>query len=125
MCAIFSQNLFFKYQNSSDVEILKNLTLWTLKNSQSCVTLKNECKQLRYYIPYEIKNSTYPNEKILRLKQQAKFKTIHKNIFINIFVFKDRHRKKTPSNKSAALRKSTNICAWAVGTLNQLFIRGS
>ena len=50
--------------------------------------LKNECKQLRYYFSKEIKNSTYPNEEILRLKQQENFKTIHKNIFINLFVFK-------------------------------------
>ena len=36
----------------------------------------------------KIKNSTHPNEKILRLKQHAKFKTIHKNIFITLFIFK-------------------------------------
>ena len=41
----------------------------TLKNTQSSVTLKNECKQLRYYFPNEIKNFTHLNEKILRLKQ--------------------------------------------------------
>ena len=34
-------------------------------------------------------------------------------------------RKKAPSNKTPALRKSTNMCVWAVGTLNQLFIRSS
>ena len=50
--------------------------------------LNNECKQLRYSFPKEIKNSAYPNEKILRLKQQGNFKTINKNIFINLFVFK-------------------------------------
>ena len=33
--------------------------------------------------------------------------------------------KKAPSNKTPALRKSTNMGVWAVGTLNQLFIRGS
>ena len=38
---------------------------------------------------------------------------------------KDTHREKTPSNKTPALRKSTNMEVWAVGTLNQLFIRGS
>ena len=38
---------------------------------------------------------------------------------------KDTHREKTPSNKTPALRKSTNIGVWGVGTLNQLFIRGS
>ena len=40
-------------------------------------------------------------------------------------VFKDTHREKAPSNKTPALRKSTNMGVWAVGTLNQLFIRGS
>ena len=38
---------------------------------------------------------------------------------------KDTHREKTPSNKTPALRKSTNMSVWTVGTLNQLFIRGS
>ena len=38
---------------------------------------------------------------------------------------KDTHREKAPSNKTPALRKSTNMGVWAVGTLNQLFIRGS
>ena len=38
---------------------------------------------------------------------------------------KDTHREKAPSNKTPALRKSTNMEVWAVGTLNQLFIRGS
>ena len=32
---------------------------------------------------------------------------------------------KAPSNKTPALRKSTNMDIWAVGTLNQLFIKGS
>ena len=40
-------------------------------------------------------------------------------------VLKDTHRDKTPSYKTPALRKNTNMCVWAVGTLNQLFIRGS
>ena len=38
---------------------------------------------------------------------------------------KDTNREKAPSNESRATRKSTNISVWAVGTLNQLFIRGS
>ena len=37
----------------------------------------------------------------------------------------DTHREKAPSNKNPALTKSTNMGAWAVGKLNQLFIRGS
>ena len=39
--------------------------------------------------------------------------------------FKDTHREKALSNKTPALRKSTNMGVWAVGTSNQLFIRGS
>ena len=37
----------------------------------------------------------------------------------------DTHREKAPSKKTPAPRKSTNMVVWAVGTLNQLFIRGS
>ena len=32
---------------------------------------------------------------------------------------KNIHREKAPSNKTPALRKSTNMVVWAVGTLNQ------
>ena len=39
--------------------------------------------------------------------------------------FKDTRREKAPPKKTPALRKSTNMGVWAVGTLNQLFIRGS
>ena len=38
---------------------------------------------------------------------------------------KDTHREKAPPNKTPAPRKSTNMGVWAVGILNQLFIRGS
>ena len=37
---------------------------------------------------------------------------------------KDTHREKAPSNKTPALRNSTGMGVWAVGTLNQLFVRG-
>ena len=40
-------------------------------------------------------------------------------------VLKDTHRDKTPSYKTPVLRKSRNMGVWAVGTLNQLFMRGS
>ena len=39
--------------------------------------------------------------------------------------FKDTHMENTPSNKTEALTKSKNMYIWAIGTLNQLFIRGS
>ena len=35
------------------------------------------------------------------------------------------HREKAPSNKTLALRNSTNMSVWAVDTLSQLFTRGS
>ena len=38
--------------------------------------------------------------------------------------FKDTHREKAPSYKTPAIRKSTNMGVWAVGTLNQLFVKG-
>ena len=38
---------------------------------------------------------------------------------------KDTHREKALSNRTPALRKSANMGVWAVGRLNQLFIRGS
>ena len=40
-------------------------------------------------------------------------------------VLNDTHRDKTPSYKTTALRKSTNMGVLAVSTLIQLFIRGS
>ena len=41
------------------------------------------------------------------------------------FRFKDTHRRKTPSNKTQALTRSMNMGVLVIGTLNQLFIRGS
>ena len=38
---------------------------------------------------------------------------------------KDTHRKKVPSNKTPALKKSTNVGIWVVGTSNEVFTRGS
>ena len=39
--------------------------------------------------------------------------------------FKDTHRENTASNRTEALTKNMNMYIWAIGTLNQLFIRGS
>ena len=38
---------------------------------------------------------------------------------------KDTHRENTPSNKTQAPAKSINMGIWVIGTLNQLFMRGS
>ena len=38
---------------------------------------------------------------------------------------KDTTREKASSNKTQALTKSKNMDIWVIGTLNQLFIRGS
>ena len=65
----FFNNLFLQISKCSDVQVLKILTVWTVKNSQTSAKFKNECKHLRYYFPNDIKNSTNSNEKTLRLKQ--------------------------------------------------------
>ena len=39
--------------------------------------------------------------------------------------FKETHREKTPLNKTEALTKETNMYIWAIGILNQLFLRDS
>ena len=39
--------------------------------------------------------------------------------------FKDTHRKKSPSNETAALTKSMNMDIWVNGILKQVFVRGS
>ena len=49
------------------------------------------------------------------------------SIFMSYFrkSSQDSLRKNTPSNKTEALTKSINMYIWAIGRLNQLFIRGS
>ena len=37
----------------------------------------------------------------------------------------DNHRENTLTNKTQVLTKSMNMAIWVIGTLNQLFIRGS
>ena len=39
--------------------------------------------------------------------------------------FKDTRRDKAPSDKTQMLAESMNMGIWVVGTLNQLFVRGS
>ena len=41
-----------------------------------------------------------------------------------IFI-KDTHKENTPSNTTETLSESMNMYLWAIGTSNQLFIRGS
>ena len=40
-------------------------------------------------------------------------------------LLKDTHRENAPSNTTETPTKSVNLYIWAIGTLNQLFIRGS
>ena len=44
---------------------------------------------------------------------------------LNLQEFEDSHRENTPLNKSQALMKSMNMDNWGIGTLDQLFARGS
>ena len=66
---------------------------------------------------------------ITLVKDQSSFYEIRSlAIYIKIKAFhlvKDTHREKAPSNKSAALTKSTNMDIWVISTSNQLFVRGT
>ena len=66
-------------------------------------------------------------ERVHRTKRnhKGKDKKRPRTIALRLANFKNTHRIKAPSNKTPALRKITNMGVWAVGTLNQLFIRGS
>ena len=46
------------------------------------------------------------------------------NKLLNYYLVQDSHTENTPSNKTQALTKSTNMDIWLIGTLTQLFIRG-
>ena len=45
--------------------------------------------------------------------------------FMCAWLFKNTHREKARSNKTSALKESTNMDTWVVGTSNQLYIRDS
>ena len=53
------------------------------------------------------------------------FQCLDQNRYYQLKVIKDTHRKKEPSNKTPTLTKSRNMGIWIVGTINQLFMRGS
>ena len=40
-------------------------------------------------------------------------------------ILKDAHRENSPTNKTTAFTKSMITEIWVIGTLNQLYIRGS
>ena len=52
-------------------------------------------------------------------------KLIRSYLNVDTNAFKDTHSGKSPSSKIPALTKSMNMDIWVVGTLKQLFIRGS
>ena len=64
---------------------------------------------------------------LILLKCWHRFTTFPQyNVIVNnTNIFKDTQMEKAPPNKTPALRKSTNVVVWVVGTLSQLFIRGS
>ena len=50
---------------------------------------------------------------------------MNKHLSSSITIIKDTHRENTPSNKTKVLTKSMNTYIWEIGTVNQLFVRGS
>ena len=65
---------------------------------------------------YNWKEVDFPSEQ----KDWKKYELNNKSIAL-----KDTYSEKASSDKTPPLRKSTNTGVWAVGTLNQLFVRGS
>ena len=67
--------------------------------------------------------------KFAKLLGVSILKNICKRLLLEVFykkaVLKDTHREKVPSDKTPALRKSTNIGISVVRKSNQVFIRGS
>ena len=57
---------------------------------------------------------------LLKMRRGGEPNSIKNGIYL-----KDTHREKTPSNKTLALTKGTNMGIRVVGTSNQFFIRGS
>ena len=82
--------------------------------------IKNKPKKISKITPfidlYNWKEVDFPSEQ----KDWKKYELNNKSIAL-----KDTYSKKASSNKTPPLKKGTNTGVWAVGTLNQLFIRGS
>ena len=83
----------------------------------------------------DLNSCKFSSEELFSVKSPLVILAALLDFFIISFVYvtfslyyhslKDTHREKAPSKKTPALRKSTNMGVWAVGTLSQLFIRGS
>ena len=57
--------------------------------------------------------------------KQLYLQLIYGFTYYDFISLKDTHRKKALSSKTPVLRKSANMAVWTVGTLSQLFMRGS
>ena len=73
----FSHNIYTFYLHEKDYVLKAAISMWYFFISfiQSSVRVKNGYKQLCYFFPNEIKNSTHSHEEISRPKQSTKFNT--------------------------------------------------
>ena len=95
----------------------------SLRNSTS----KNQLKNRNWTFPV-LHSFTWKLEFVSNILWMTVEPTPHYGKLDRIFQnksFKDTHRENTLSNKTKMITKSMNMYIWTIGTLNQLFIRGS
>ena len=104
----------------------------TGKNNSVVLSINNKIIKPSWHAAIKTHLSSCPEvflrKRVLKIGSKFTGERPYRSRFVAYFqntFLKDTHREKVPSNKTPALRKSTNTGVWAVGTLNQLFIRGS
>ena len=111
-----------------------------LKNKKATIKPKNNdnCFQYALIVTLNYQNIKNNPEKISKIKpfidlcnwKEVDFPSEQKDwkkyeLNNKSIALKDTYSEKASSDKTPPLRKSTNTGVWAVGTLNQLFVRGS
>ena len=135
MSATASKILTYYFYISYSVELIKKINLLRLrhwcfpgkfiifsKSATGGVLRKKLLLKISQYLQEKcraailLKTGSYSNTQVCS-SEYCKIFIIEKK--------KKKNREKVPPNKSPALAKSTNIGIWVIGTLNQLFIKGS
>ena len=134
MSATASKILTYYFYISYSVELIKKINLLRLrhwcfpgkfiifsKSATGGVLRKKLLLKISQYLQEKcraailLKTGSYSNTQVCSSE------------YCKIFIIekKKKNREKVPPNKTLALAKSTNIGIWVIGTLNQLFIKGS
>ena len=86
----FQQKLFSQISKHSSIQVLKIiLTVWTLKNYQSSVTLKNEYIFIKSFRLYRRTNITFQNVSIKGLKRQKTLWNLKSRVCFFTFLLRE------------------------------------